>query len=127
TCPTTNDAMQQRTNREASSNTTVAFDGDSTGTSVALNGRAKVGTMNVDATTSSHAVDNSGRRRALHGVALMAIIAGIAGSGCAFKAPSGRATPEMSALVVEHQPYRIRVGDALDVRFYKTPELNVEK
>ena len=49
------------------------------------------------------------------------------GAGCAFKAPPGRATAEMSALVVDRQPYRIRVGDVLDVRFYKTPELNVEK
>jgi protein involved in polysaccharide export with SLBB domain len=47
--------------------------------------------------------------------------------GCAFKAPPGRASADMSAMVVDRQPYRIRVGDALDVRFYKTPELNVEK
>ena len=33
----------------------------------------------------------------------------------------------MSPLVTDREPYRIRVGDALDVRFYKTPELNVEK
>jgi protein involved in polysaccharide export with SLBB domain len=49
------------------------------------------------------------------------------GGGCAFPSPSGRASADMSALVVDRQPYRIRVGDALDVRFYKTPELNVEK
>jgi protein involved in polysaccharide export with SLBB domain len=49
------------------------------------------------------------------------------GSGCAFKAPPGRATGDMSALVVDRQPYRIRVGDSLDVRFYKTPELNIDK
>lgn len=30
-------------------------------------------------------------------------------------------------MVVDRQPYRIRVGDQLDVRFYKTPELNLEK
>jgi protein involved in polysaccharide export with SLBB domain len=47
--------------------------------------------------------------------------------GCAFKAPPGRASAEMSAMVVDRQPYRIRVGDQLDVRFYKTPELNLEK
>jgi polysaccharide export outer membrane protein len=51
----------------------------------------------------------------------------VLGAGCAFRAPVGRATPAMSALVVDRQPYRIRVGDELDVRFYKTPELNVEK
>jgi protein involved in polysaccharide export with SLBB domain len=47
--------------------------------------------------------------------------------GCAFKAPPGRASAEMSAMVVDRQPYLIRVGDQLDVRFYKTPELNLEK
>jgi protein involved in polysaccharide export with SLBB domain len=45
--------------------------------------------------------------------------------GCAFDAPAGRATPEMAAPASD-DPYRIRVGDVLDVRFYKTPELNVE-
>src|SRR5262245_21858539 len=49
------------------------------------------------------------------------------GGGCAFPSPAGRASADMSALVVDRQPYRIRVGDELDVRFYKTPELNVEK
>jgi len=33
----------------------------------------------------------------------------------------------MSAVALDRQPYAIRVGDLLDVRFYKTPELNVEK
>src|SRR5262249_31313768 len=47
--------------------------------------------------------------------------------GCAFKAPSGRASSDMSAVSVDRRPYVIRVGDELDVRFYKTPELNVEK
>jgi protein involved in polysaccharide export with SLBB domain len=47
--------------------------------------------------------------------------------GCAFKAPSGRASSDMSAVSLDRQPYHIRVGDELDVRFYKTPELNVEK
>src|SRR5262245_53845163 len=46
------------------------------------------------------------------------------GGGCAFPSPPGRASADMSALVVDRQPYRIRVGGALDVRFYKTPELN---
>ena len=32
----------------------------------------------------------------------------------------------MSALGIENKPYHIRVGDKLSVRFYKTPELNVE-
>ena len=48
-------------------------------------------------------------------------------TGCAFKAPDGRANASMSALGVDKRPYQIRVGDSLDVRFYKTPELNVEK
>ena len=55
------------------------------------------------------------------------LVAATLGSGCAFKAPDGRASASMSALGVENRPYRIRVGDSLDVRFYKTPELNVEK
>ncbi len=33
----------------------------------------------------------------------------------------------MSAVLVSQKPYQIRVGDSLDVRFYKTPELNIEK
>jgi len=60
-------------------------------------------------------------------IALLVLGATTLGSGCAFKAPSGRASASMSALGVENRPYRIRVGDSLDVRFYKTPELNVEK
>jgi polysaccharide export outer membrane protein len=64
-----------------------------------------------------------------HLLADMAVMVGclVVAAGCAFKAPPGRASGEMSAVVVDHQPYRIRVGDELDVRFYKTPELNVEK
>src|SRR4029453_13928496 len=64
-----------------------------------------------------------------HLLAEMAVMVGclVVAAGCAFKAPPGRASGEMSAVVVDHQPYRIRVGDELDVRFYKTPELNVEK
>jgi polysaccharide export outer membrane protein len=55
-------------------------------------------------------------------VLLLAVV-----NGCAFKAPPGRASGDMSALVADRQPYRIRVGDQVDVRFYKTPELNLEK
>lgn len=65
-------------------------------------------------------------RRPLAPVTVILSCAVLSG-GCAFKAPSGRASGEMSAIVADRQPYRIRVGDALDVRFYKTPELNVEK
>jgi protein involved in polysaccharide export with SLBB domain len=32
----------------------------------------------------------------------------------------------MTALGIENKPYHIRVGDKLSVRFYKTPELNIE-
>lgn len=56
----------------------------------------------------------------LGGVALLS-------GGCAFKAPPGRASAAMTALVVDRQPYHIRVGDLLDVRFYKTPELNLDR
>lgn len=48
-------------------------------------------------------------------------------TGCAFKAPAGRASVDMSPFLVPEKPYHIRVGDQLDVRFYKTPELNMEK
>jgi polysaccharide biosynthesis/export protein len=64
---------------------------------------------------------------ALRAVALLLGCVAVLNGGCAFKAPPGRASAEMSAMVVDRQPYRIRVGDNLDVRFYKTPELNVEK
>jgi len=47
--------------------------------------------------------------------------------GCAFKSPPGRATQDMSSYQMDKEPYQIRLGDLLDVRFYKTPELNVEK
>ena len=53
--------------------------------------------------------------------------AGMLVSACAFKSPPGRATPDMSAFHVDQEPYRIRVGDMLDVRFFKTPELNVDR
>lgn len=55
------------------------------------------------------------------------LLGAVAVSGCAFRSPPGRATPDMSALRLDQQPYRIRTGDLLDVRFYKTPELNVER
>ena len=66
------------------------------------------------------------RRRLLNGgsALLLAIAAMLA--GCAFPAPPGRATGNMTALGIENQPYHIRVGDKLSVRFYKTPELNIE-
>jgi polysaccharide biosynthesis/export protein len=64
---------------------------------------------------------------ALRPVALLLGCVAVLNGGCAFKAPPGRASAEMSAMVVDRQPYRIRVGDELDVRFYKTPELNLEK
>ncbi len=57
----------------------------------------------------------------------MVLVGTLLGSGCAFKAPPGRASGDMSPVLADRQPYRIRVGDSLDVRFYKTPELNVEK
>ena len=60
-------------------------------------------------------------------IALAVLAALTLGSGCAFKAPPGRANVSMTALGVENRPYQIRVGDSLDVRFYKTPELNIEK
>ena len=47
--------------------------------------------------------------------------------GCAFKSPPGRATQDMSSYQMDKEPYHIRPADLLDVRFYKTPELNVEK
>jgi polysaccharide export outer membrane protein len=64
---------------------------------------------------------------ALRAVALLLGCVAVLNGGCAFKAPPGRASAEMSAMVVDRQPYLIRVGDQLDVRFYKTPELNLEK
>src|SRR5258708_2835138 len=65
--------------------------------------------------------------RSLNAIVLLVLGAATLSTGCAFKAPSGRATASMSALGVENRPYQIRVGDNLDVRFYKTPELNIEK
>src|SRR5262245_36177409 len=63
---------------------------------------------------------------ALRHVPVVAVLFALAG-GCAFKAPAGRASADMSAVLADRQPYLIRVGDLLDVRFYKTPELNVEE
>src|SRR5262245_65921050 len=59
------------------------------------------------------------------GVLLLSV--GMFTGGCAFKSPPGRATQDMSSYVLDREPYHIRSGDLLDVRFYKTPELNVEK
>ena len=74
--------------------------------------------------------DGTGLRlldRSLPAIALLVLGVATLSTGCAFKAPSGRASASMSAVGVEERPYRIHVGDSLDVRFYKTPELNVEK
>jgi polysaccharide export outer membrane protein len=45
-------------------------------------------------------------------------------SACAARTPS--ATPPLAAPFDPAAPYTIKVGDSLDIRFYKTPELNVE-
>ncbi len=59
----------------------------------------------------------------------LALILGLAiVAACAFKSPPGRASPDMAVPPVGAEThYRIRTGDLLDVRFYKTPELNVER
>jgi polysaccharide export outer membrane protein len=44
--------------------------------------------------------------------------------GCAHRTPEAR--PPVARPVEADAPYRIKVGDTLDIRFYKTPELNVE-
>src|SRR4029077_10790158 len=54
----------------------------------------------------------------------LAILAlGIALSGCVERTPTNPppARPDGASA-----PYRVKVGDSLDIRFYKTPELNVE-
>jgi polysaccharide export outer membrane protein len=61
------------------------------------------------------------------GLAVLLLGVGALVGGCAFKSPPGRVTSDMSAFQVDKEPYRIRTGDLLDVRFYKTPELNVDK
>jgi polysaccharide export outer membrane protein len=67
-----------------------------------------------------------GRRPLIQaGTTLLAVAAALL-AGCAFPSPSGRASANMTALGIENQPYHIRVGDKLSVRFYKTPELNIE-
>ena len=54
--------------------------------------------------------------------ALLAALAVLV-AACGIQAPS---TPPAAGMAVpEAGPYRIRVGDQLDVRFYQTPELNV--
>src|SRR5262249_4551901 len=94
----------------------------------------KLERMRIDATIDAEAprpCQAGAASRVLDGrltaIALLVLGAAALGSGCAFKAPPGRAAASMSALGVENRPYRIRVGDSLDVRFYKTPELNIEK
>jgi protein involved in polysaccharide export with SLBB domain len=71
--------------------------------------------------------DRGVRRRLVNGgsALLLAIAAMLA--GCAFPSPPGRAAADMTALGIENKPYHIRVGDKLSVRFYKTPELNIEE
>jgi polysaccharide export outer membrane protein len=54
---------------------------------------------------------------------IAALVAGTA--GCAFNSPPGRVDASMSPYAGVNEPYRIQVGDTIDVRFYKTPELNV--
>lgn len=44
--------------------------------------------------------------------------------GCAHRTPEAR--PPVAKPVDPGAPYLIKVGDTLDIRFYKTPELNVE-
>jgi polysaccharide export outer membrane protein len=65
--------------------------------------------------------------RSAQRLAIVLLGVGALVGGCAFKSPPGRVTPDMSAFRVDQEPYHIRTGDLLDVRFYKTPELNVEK
>ena len=45
-------------------------------------------------------------------------------AGCAHRTPE--AHPPLANPVDRDAPYRIKIGDTLDIRFYKTPELNVE-
>lgn len=44
--------------------------------------------------------------------------------GCAHRTPENR--PPVAKPISPDAPYRIKIGDTLDIRFYKTPELNVE-
>jgi polysaccharide export outer membrane protein len=67
----------------------------------------------------------AGGRPVWGAAALLAAAAALL-AGCAFPSPPGRAASNMTALGVENRPYHIRVGDKLSVRFYKTPELNIE-
>lgn len=54
------------------------------------------------------------------GVAVVVAIVG----GCAHRTPDAR--PPVARPIAVDAPYLVRVGDMLDIRFYKTPELNVE-
>jgi polysaccharide export outer membrane protein len=51
-------------------------------------------------------------------------IAALLLAGCAARTPEAR--PPVAAPVEPDAPYLIKTGDSLDIRFYKTPELNVE-
>lgn len=62
------------------------------------------------------------RNRRLTAISLIATLLGI---GCA--SPDFPRPPIADPAQIDGQvPYRIRVGDSLEVRFYKTPELNLE-
>ena len=63
------------------------------------------------------------RRRTLSVLLIPLILAGML-SGCAHRTPDAR--PPVAQPVDPDAPYRIKIGDTLDIRFYKTPELNVE-
>lgn len=45
-------------------------------------------------------------------------------ASCAERTP--QVPPPLTPALAPGAPYRIKVGDALDIRFYKTPELNIE-
>ena len=70
--------------------------------------------------------DGGVRRRLVNGGSALLLAVAAMLAGCAFPSPPGRASGNMTALGIEHKPYHIRVGDKLSVRFYKTPELNIE-
>src|SRR5262249_15618772 len=120
-------------NRDRRSPTSVVVAGDSCGTTVARRLGANTGMSSTSGLLSLVAGRPAGegsappRVQKFGSVMLILGCLAVMSGGCAFKAPPGRASADMSAMVVDRQPYRIRVGDALDVRFYKTPELNIEK
>src|SRR5262245_51208444 len=66
------------------------------------------------------------RRFRPHCLMLLAATLTAGTAGCAFNSPPGRVDSSFSPYAGENEPYRIQVGDTIDVRFYKTPELNVK-